>query len=650
MPNLVQNPFPVFTDVDGDPLEDGYIFIGVAGLNPISNPLQAYWDPSLTVPASNIRTKGGYPVYNGAASRLYTSTNYSILVQDKRGATVYSLLDSVDYFNAPSGQVVLKTDTIADLRLIIPTDPAVQISVAGYYTAGDGGGGPIRYWNTASTAADNGASIIKPTAINPADPGRWLWSYGGIINAKWTGAKGDGITDDSAAVQIGINLLDTGQTFVFESDNSFVLAEVLITNKESVIIQGGIIQTKVDDIDHAIRIGAGCSRVTIQNIKFIGTSDDSIIYDGANRRDGIDIRDCAFPRVINCTFEKYASFGIFVQDLTGGTEQEGALIDGCIFRDFPFDNTSVFQCGILMSEESEYSIITNNQFFRIPQAIRFDHGANSIFTNNIVMELNANKSASMAALFANFGTNNGKLTIANNKFNHIETGQYIILIKGDVATPQNTCIISNNQSLVTGDSTQGFLVYLIDMPYTKIIGNDFRPQSTVAGEGAISLVRSDNCVIIGNTVRGGDYAVSLDDTFGVKLSSNVFFSQATGNIIEINATETWFNTDNLSIPVRITGSGVFSVPIPMKGWTIAKIGTGHYQLDHGISSISYGYSAFADNISANPILFTFIRGTLPATTLDIYTFDIAGVLTDATFILTLHLSPITDDVVGWFDV
>ena len=66
MATLIENGYPIFTDSNGDPLESGYIFIGVAGLNPISNPLQAYWDADLTIPATNIRTSEGYPVYNGS--------------------------------------------------------------------------------------------------------------------------------------------------------------------------------------------------------------------------------------------------------------------------------------------------------------------------------------------------------------------------------------------------------------------------------------------------------------------------------------------------------------------------------------------------------------------------------------------------------
>ena len=150
MPNLVQNAYPIFTDVDGEPLENGYIFIGQPGLDPETNPLAVFWDSALTNPATNIRTKGGYPSNSGTPSRLYTATDYSITVKDKKGALISTLLTSTDYFNAPSGGVVLQADTIAELRNTVPSDPDTNIFVSGYYSVGDGGGGPLRYWDASS--------------------------------------------------------------------------------------------------------------------------------------------------------------------------------------------------------------------------------------------------------------------------------------------------------------------------------------------------------------------------------------------------------------------------------------------------------------------------------------------------------------------
>jgi len=87
----IQPTFPIFTDIDGQPLEDGYIFIGAANLNPQTNPIIVYQNAALTtVAVQPIRTRGGYPVFSGTPARLYVNSDYSIRVMNKNGSTIYS--------------------------------------------------------------------------------------------------------------------------------------------------------------------------------------------------------------------------------------------------------------------------------------------------------------------------------------------------------------------------------------------------------------------------------------------------------------------------------------------------------------------------------------------------------------------------------
>lgn len=87
----VNPPFPIFTDVDGQPLEDGFIYIGVANENPEVQPISVFWDASGTIPAAQpIRTSGGYPVRNGTPAVIYCNSEYSITVRNKNGSFIYS--------------------------------------------------------------------------------------------------------------------------------------------------------------------------------------------------------------------------------------------------------------------------------------------------------------------------------------------------------------------------------------------------------------------------------------------------------------------------------------------------------------------------------------------------------------------------------
>ena len=97
---IVTQPFLIFYDRSGQPLDAGYIYIGLPGINPETAPITVYWDSSLTTTAAQpIRTLNGYPSRNGSPSNIIASQSpYSILIRDKTGALVYSDLN----FTAPA--------------------------------------------------------------------------------------------------------------------------------------------------------------------------------------------------------------------------------------------------------------------------------------------------------------------------------------------------------------------------------------------------------------------------------------------------------------------------------------------------------------------------------------------------------------------
>ena len=113
----VEPPYPAFAEADGQPLEDGYIWIGTANLNPITNPIAAYWDSALTISAVQpIRTSGGYPVYQGTPSRIYAASDYSIQVQNKNGTVVYTSLNG----NASAGGSIVTDANGNGVQTIFP--------------------------------------------------------------------------------------------------------------------------------------------------------------------------------------------------------------------------------------------------------------------------------------------------------------------------------------------------------------------------------------------------------------------------------------------------------------------------------------------------------------------------------------------------
>jgi hypothetical protein len=82
--------YPIFTGLDGLPLENGYIYIGAEGGNPITDPVSAYWDDGLLYPvAQPVRTLAGAPNRNGSPAPIFVPVNFSILIQDKNQNQIY---------------------------------------------------------------------------------------------------------------------------------------------------------------------------------------------------------------------------------------------------------------------------------------------------------------------------------------------------------------------------------------------------------------------------------------------------------------------------------------------------------------------------------------------------------------------------------
>lgn len=92
----------------------------------------------------------------------------------------------------------LVVPSITALKALLKTGTP-EAFVAGYYAQGDGGGGSYWYDSTDTTSADNGGSIIVAS-----DGGRWKLATTQPWSVRQFGAKGDGTTDDTAAILAAI--------------------------------------------------------------------------------------------------------------------------------------------------------------------------------------------------------------------------------------------------------------------------------------------------------------------------------------------------------------------------------------------------------------------------------------------------------------
>ncbi len=86
----IESPYTQFYDLDGSPLDSGYVYIGAANQDPETNPILVYWDRALTLPALQpLRTLNGIIARNGAPATVYAATDYSMMVRNARLAQVF---------------------------------------------------------------------------------------------------------------------------------------------------------------------------------------------------------------------------------------------------------------------------------------------------------------------------------------------------------------------------------------------------------------------------------------------------------------------------------------------------------------------------------------------------------------------------------
>lgn len=181
---LSPNPFFQFFDNAGVPLSGGLLYTYLAETS----------TPKATYPSSSMAALNANPIVldaSGRCSIYLDNVSYKFILKSGAGVTIKTM-DNV----GGSSTSALTVNTIADLR-DLDAGISTFVTVLGYSSMGDGGGGSF-YWNTASTESDDNGVIINPTSYTGT--GRWMRILSGYVSPKMYGAWGDGVHDDSDAV------------------------------------------------------------------------------------------------------------------------------------------------------------------------------------------------------------------------------------------------------------------------------------------------------------------------------------------------------------------------------------------------------------------------------------------------------------------
>ncbi|MDM1279027.1 DUF2817 domain-containing protein [Acinetobacter indicus] len=111
-------PYTAIADIDGSPLDAGFLYFGEFGKNPETHPIPVYWDADFAVPAAQpIRTRNGYPIRNGSPCKIYLKqAEHSLVIKNKNLSAILVEMNNKGISSSmlvrPNGQSV-ETDLVA---------------------------------------------------------------------------------------------------------------------------------------------------------------------------------------------------------------------------------------------------------------------------------------------------------------------------------------------------------------------------------------------------------------------------------------------------------------------------------------------------------------------------------------------------------
>ena len=309
----IQPTYPIFTETDGLPLENGYIWIGTANLDPQGNPINVYWDAALTIAAPQpIRTINGYPSRNGTPGRLYVNSDYSIRVQNSNGSLVYSSPTATERYS----DVVISGVNAEDVIYDPPFTGAVQTNVE--------------------------AKLAQ------------------TISVLDFGAVGNGITDDTAAIQAAIA---TGNSIFFPEGTYNVNASILPQSNTTWTADNNatLKWTSVNCIIYAFQI----TNWTMSGITVDGNYTAYTPINNTQTPWGVLLESSTNIIIQNNIFKRLFRIGICVGHLST-TECKNIIIDNNVIFDIGYatDPTVGFGNGVAILSASNVKV-TNNWIYNI---------------------------------------------------------------------------------------------------------------------------------------------------------------------------------------------------------------------------------------------------------------------------------------------
>jgi hypothetical protein len=250
------------------------------------------------------------------------------------------------YINSGSGVDVLSIEVADYTALRAYNGGAKNIRVTGYLGAAAPSGiaGAFVRDDADTTTADNGGTVIVT-----AGGKRYKRVFDGAVNVLWFGAKGDGVTDDTTAIQAAATAA-AGKRLLFPSGTYKITAPVgLSSNTEVFLYAGAIVTTAVTNIS----LFTAVSKV---NVRFTGTGKLSQTAAGASA----SVAGIFFQSCTDCVVDGRLEFAGFQWAGVYILNSSRCRVTGTYMHDWlgSVDNSA----GVVVYQDSNDNVVEGNHF------------------------------------------------------------------------------------------------------------------------------------------------------------------------------------------------------------------------------------------------------------------------------------------------
>lgn len=501
----VFQPFEIFYDINGKPVDDGFIWVGQPNLDPETNQIGVFFDEALTIPATQpIRTRNGFPANAGVQAQIFVSeTTFSITIKNKNSTVIRSV-----------AEVHSSTDLEGRLRDT---------------SSSSNGGAIVGFKLPLANAVSRNVSGVLFDSFSVLN---WIpvAEHAAIRAGSSTFDCGPAIRAAIAAISVNAALYFPYGTYMV-GKNAPGDSEAFNINKEGVTFFGeGTLKRKENNTGYFARLGA--DRTALVDLTLDGSRGATGIPDSSGF--GATIRSAGFKKceVRNCRIINSAGQGI-----SAGAGCNEWMVSGNYLENF-FSNAIQFAAEASDPEGFSFVRIEGNH-------IKGDLPSSSRFCNGIFLTSSATTTAQNTH-FCDFNTVSGNF-VEDVPDAGIESGykcRYSVIEGNTIRRSFNANILvrDNTSPVISGNSifcrsghasTNRFGIYVDGLsisgdanPITNCFGVISSNSIVDAEQGGISIIASEYCTVANNNIQG---VATNNGSSGINVKSG--FSVVNENII-----------------------------------------------------------------------------------------------------------------------